>query len=227
MYNGRLELDDALNDEQFLLYLDRQQFVECYKMLAKYEFHKLTEFLLEESLDPLKDLDFVPDLFFSHLSFSEFNIPNRIKNLGGHAFSHNQELEKIYIPDSVTQANVYTFYNCNKLKEVRLSHNQKILSQHMFEDCKSLKKIYIPTGVERIELNCFTNCFSLERLKLPRSIKEINAYAFASCTSLKAISYEGTMEEWRQQVHCGTYVWLRVPTKTIECIDGTTRLRND
>ena len=97
----------------------------------------------------------------------------------------------------------------------------------MFEYCKSLKKIYIPAGVERIELNCFTNCFSLERLKLPRSIKEINAYAFASCTSLKAISYEGTMEEWHQQVHCGTYAWLRVPVKNIECIDGTTRLRND
>lgn len=225
MYNGRLELDDALNNEQFLLYLDRQQFIECYKMLAKYEFHKLTEFLLEESLDPLKDLDFIPDLFFSHLSFSEFNIPDRIKKLGGHAFSHNQELEKIYIPDSVTQANVYTFYNCNKLKEVRLSHNQKILSQHMFQDCKELLQIDIPEGITELGESCFESCFALRKVKLPHSLVSIDGKAFCSCSSLKNITYNGTIEEWKQVAESRPYVWLRVPTTKIYCKDGETNLR--
>lgn len=219
-----MDLTDALQDEMFIRNLDNQNFEACYEMLAEAERYQLARFLVEESLDPLKDLDYIPDVLFSHLSFETFNIPDRIKKIGKHSFSHNDELEYITLPDNIELIQSYAFYNCKNLKEINIPQKVKKISFFCFGDCESLEEITLPEGIKTIEPWAFSSCLNLKKIYLPKSLEQIEAAAFNGCKNLKDIFYAGTIEEWKR-VFKGKSIFRDVPTRLAKCSDGKGLLR--
>lgn len=74
------------------------------------------------------------------------------------AFSQNNSLEKIELPDSLEVIDNYAFSHNKNLKEVKLSNNLKKLGEGVFSNCPELKNIDIPESVEEIEKNAFDGC---------------------------------------------------------------------
>ena len=93
-------------------------------------------------------------------------------NIIEYAFSNNQTIQSVYIPDTVEQITFLAFYSCSNLETIRMSSSIKLIESNSFGGTK-IKSIY-----------------------LPKSIQKIQRYAFANCNSLSTVYYEGSEEEW-------------------------------
>ena len=218
-----LTLEAAINDAQFNSYLDADKYEQCYAMLQPEERHLLAEFLMYESLDPLNGLDYIPDLLFSHLDFSYFNIPDRIKTIGRNAFSQCKELEQLSIPSNVTRIEKFAFADCLKLSDIDFNDSLELIDVGAFMSCENLKVIMLPSKLKLISPQCFMES-GIEELFLPNSLEAISANAFNGCKKLNKIYYKGTMEDWKK-VKKGISSFRDVPTRLVRCSDGTMRLR--
>ena len=87
---------------------------------------------------------------------------NGVSQITKNAFVGIQNLEEVYMDDSVTDLGEATFINCFKLNKVTLSKNISVL-----------KNSFAFTGFETFEI--------------PNSIKEVGACALMSCKNLKTI----------------------------------------
>ena len=92
-------------------------------------------------------------------------------------FKVNSKLNKIIIPEGVTEIANRVFYK-SSVREVILPSTLRKIGDDAFMNCESLKKIVIPDGVE--SLGSFSFAFSgLEEIIIPSSITEIGIYAFS------------------------------------------------
>jgi hypothetical protein len=147
-------------------------------------------------------------------------IPNdgSVRSIGRYAFYNRAGLEKIVIPEGVTEIIFNAFANCTSLREVKLPEslrtidegafrgcsaleaiklgkNVNMINMYAFAYCTSLREVTIPEG---IYANClgwdlFRNCTALEKVYVPRGISYIG---FNGCSSLREIVYGGTVAEW-------------------------------
>ena len=154
------------------------------------------------------------------LGCSRSVIPNdgSVRSIGRYAFYNRAGLEKIVIPEGVTEIIFRAFANCTSLREVKLPEslrtideaaflgcsaleaielgkNVNMINMYAFAYCTSLREVTIPEG---IYANClgwdlFRNCTALEKVYVPRGISYIG---FNGCSSLREIVYGGTVAEW-------------------------------
>lgn len=135
-------------------------------------------------------------------NIASISIPDGVTKISKAAFCTEveadtdfQEIESIYIPDSVQTIGELAFANCTSLQEVRLPEGLKIITPHMFSNCTSLEKIVIPDSVEVIEARAFSGCTSLKELALPKSLLRIEESAFESCNQLQAVVIPESVKE--------------------------------
>ncbi|MBE6686090.1 MAG: hypothetical protein E7591_02550 [Ruminococcaceae bacterium] len=86
-----------------------------------------------------------------------FVLPSHIKGIAGSAFSGNESIITVEIPDTV-----------------------QAVGEWAFSGCTSLKNVNIPEGVERIGAYCFYECEALTKFEMPDSVKIVESYAFLS-----------------------------------------------
>ena len=87
-------------------------------------------------------------------------------------------LERMTIPDSVTEMEPYTFYDMIYLKTVRLSGSLKAISTGAFGRCRSLTSVVIPPSVEEICGEAFYQCSSLATVTIPDTVRTVGRCAF-------------------------------------------------
>lgn len=83
---------------------------------------------------------------------SVVTVPNGVQRIAGHVFADdiepNKTIQKIILPNSVTEIDPTAFSYCLALNEIKFS--QKMMNFDLFlEDCPSLKEIWVPESVER------------------------------------------------------------------------------
>ena len=109
--------------------------------------------------------------------------------------------DKPYYGDYVTRDNIinsYSFYNLDKLIEVKLPKSITSIGSYAFSGCSFLQSIVIPEGVKSIGNNSFYNCYRLSSVKLPSTLETIGYFAFSNCEideislpiGLKTIKYD-------------------------------------
>ena len=106
----------------------------------------------------------------------------------------NRKADTITIPESVKQIGTYTFSDCNRLSEVKITSNEITLPKKLFIDCTGLKTIRLP--------NSFAS-FAREHGVLSRDYPG-TAYNIdlTRCSSLSDVYYDGTWEQWLQKPVC-------------------------
>ena len=120
----------------------------------------------------------------------EINIPNTISSIGSRAFIECINLKKVSIPNSITTINDYTFRRCSNLEVIDWHDGITNIGKYCFNNCSSLNDIKLPESIEKISIGCFEGCVGLSKLSLPKKISGIEKLALYGCTGLQEITCE-------------------------------------
>lgn len=116
------------------------------------------------------------------------------------AYSYNEIMTSVYIPDSVLCIGAYAFYMNRGLQLLRMSNNLIKIGEESFGFCSKLSRIILPNTLQIIGARAFNNC-SITEITIPASVRKIGAHAFKGCKSLKYVSFEGIP----QQINSGLF----------------------
>ena len=122
--------------------------------------------------------------FASCLNLEKITIPNSVTNIGAHAFDYCTSLTSIVIPDSVTIIDSYAFESCTSLTDVTIGNSVTTIGESAFYGCSSLTSVTIPDSVTIIDSYAFESCTSLTSIVIPDSVTTIGNYSFLRCSSL-------------------------------------------
>ena len=104
--------------------------------------------------------------------------------------STKNHIEKVKIPNGVTEIGVYAFYNCGEIINIELPQTLEKIGNMAFESCRGLKSISLPESLKEIGGRAFANCNGIEKLSLSKSIQIVRSYAFSNCDSLESVDME-------------------------------------
>jgi len=130
-------------------------------------------------------------------------IPESVVSIMFGAFARNHSLTSVEIPEGVDRIAYETFLECGNLEAVTLfsdengNGNITEIGNYAFAGCESLSNIELPEGLAEIGEGAFEGCGELNALTLPQSLTTIRNGAFKS-TGLTAITIpdEVTTMEW-------------------------------
>jgi len=117
-----------------------------------------------------------------------------VTKIGYDSFRWSEGIEKIVMPDTVTEIEYYAFNECANLKTIVFSKNLKVIGESAFGGCSAIKEILLPESLEEIGCEAFYNCNGLSEVVFPDGIKIIAERAFGWCDSLKNVKYPETAE---------------------------------
>ena len=93
----------------------------------------------------------------------EVVIPDGVEKIKSMAFYGDRSLEKVVIPDSVTEIGWEAFRECTDLKSVIIGKGVKKLSDSAFFGCGDLEHLELPAGLEKVGVRAFHECYSLRK----------------------------------------------------------------
>ena len=199
----------------------------------------LTKLLMNDDINFLKYIDYVPIDCFKDLDIKDFNIPDNVKRIERSAFALSK-IESITIPESVTFIGRAAFYGCHLLKKITIPGSVNSIDESVFEDCTSLENVQLNEGIKTIGAFTFDNT-AIKSIVFPNSIEAINRRIFSNCKNLESvtfgrnlqfigekifldygnqitINYNSTISMWNKvKIAAQNRVLLK---STIHCIDG-------
>ena len=139
---------------------------------------------------------------------SSYTIPKGIREIANVAFSYDDELRTVTIPDTVTRIDGNPFYDCAKLTKLNISathpnlvmNGNALIDQdtgtlHTYLISSKATEFAVPRGVTAIDENAFRGEDELATVFLPSGVTSIRDNAFRSCDNLSYISLpEGLTE---------------------------------
>lgn len=143
---------------------------------------------------------------------SKLVINEGVVTIDKYAFSNNNRIIEVVLPESLKEIKYEAFYDCPNLKKINIPQNC-VIHNHALKECISLNllllsdngtvckgwtnqfycdTVIIPKGVKRIDDGAFKNCHNLKEIILPEGLERIGINAFKDCKSLKkAVLPEG------------------------------------
>ena len=108
--------------------------------------------------------------------------------LAHHIFMNGKEIQKLVIPDGITDIGQYAFYGCSSLTSVTIGNSVTSIGNEAFYNCTNLTSVTIPNSVTSIEQEAFRYCSSLTSVTIPNSVTSIGEAAFSACTGLTSVN---------------------------------------
>lgn len=145
-----------------------------------------------------------------------------VTGINYYAFIGSEELESVYIPESVNHIGFGCFAGCSALSTVNIPSGVTKIPVAMFYGCSSLVSIKIPERVLCIGQCAFAGCEGLTEITIPAGVKLIDKNAFAYCGNLKRVVIKGDpLIAETAFLGCGTELEvIRTRVETIETTDS-------
>ena len=149
-------------------------------------------------------LQYLGEYAFDHDSALEsvtFESGSQFKGNGQGTFEYCTSLKTFAFPNSGLQTRIdsCTFIGCEQLETVYIPDSVTNIQWNAFRNCTSLKNVEIPKGVTNIGDYAFYNCSSLEKLVIPASVTTIENDVFYNDLNLTIYFEKSTLPE-----SCGT-----------------------
>lgn len=93
----------------------------------------------------------------------------------------------ITLPETLTAIPAAAFYQCNKLKSIRLGNNISSIGEYAFWGCSLLADIHLPDPLISIGGSAFSCCSNLTRITIPSGVSELGDGIFTSCDLLMTV----------------------------------------
>lgn len=143
------------------------------------------------------------------------------------AFSSCEQIEEVFIPDSIKQISIYSFGDCHALKAwkdngiyylgANVREKTVAIAPYEYSD-KTIKKMVVADGTKILAEFSFMNS-DIKSIVLPNSITTICIGAFANCEDLEEIIFKGTISQWENI--CKGALWdCEMDNYVIRCTDG-------
>lgn len=110
--------------------------------------------------------------------------------IGNGAFSKDEKLSSVILPDSLMYIGEGAFQYCTGLKNINLPNSIRQIDRHVFDGCHKIKKIVLPNLLVKLN-SIFGWNRGLREIVIPSSIKRIDYSTFYSCEKLRKISLCG------------------------------------
>lgn len=218
-----MAIKDFLQEPDIQQLLEAEDLDEIYKKF-NYKNLYLTNFFLENNINPLDYMTSIPVDMYSHLKIENIIVPNNIKYIASDAFSNCPNLKSVTISDSVASIGDDAFKWCVSLKDINIPNGLTYIGKEAFFGCTTLESISIPDTLTYISAGAFCNCYELKSITIGNNVTRIGYSAFFRCTSLTSIKYIGTKDEWRK-INKGANWRLESQIQEINCTDGIIKLR--
>lgn len=145
----------------------------------------LKKLIIKGNLKEFKD-----SLALGYDNLEQVYLGESVEKIGSHAFYDCSNLKKIAFSQNLSQIDSKAFYGCSMLEKLLLPRKIQIIKKGTFYNCKSLKKINFPYMLKSIEKNSFFDCSSLEEIKFLGRVKNIDEFAFGNCLNLKKVVFK-------------------------------------
>ena len=126
------------------------------------------------------------------------------------------DIEKIYIPSSVTGIECGAFCNCRRLKEVVISEGLQWIGAWAFQGCP-FTEIKLPESLEEFSNEVFIGCEHLEKFHIPKNVQIIDGYLFSGCNNLKEITVDPDNKLFDSRINCNAIIETKTNTLIAAC----------
>ncbi|MBD5255955.1 MAG: leucine-rich repeat protein [Barnesiella sp.] len=145
------------------------------------------------------------------------------------AFSYNNNITSVTVPETVTSISNDVFLNCGSLNAINVSADNSALCSVdgvlYTKDMLNLKCVpggksgsfEIPGTVTTIDQYGMYSCANLTEIIIPESVSIINPYAFAQCYNLKSLTIPASVTSISQG-----FLLLTTSLEEINVADGNT-----
>lgn len=123
----------------------------------------------------------------ANVTATEYNVPEGVTAIGDYAFKNNQEIEKVVLPETVTELG--RAFDQSHVKEVVLNEGLEQIDSRAFRETYKLKTVVIPSTVKTIADNAFQKSY-IEEIVIPATVETIGETAFGA-SKLKKVTIEG------------------------------------
>lgn len=114
-----------------------------------------------------------------------YNIGANVKMIGEWAFSEEEKLQTLDIPEGVATICEGAFEDCINLQSVSFPNTLEIIGKAAFKGCVSLKEVFIRNEVKEIGEGAFENCVGMHTLMMDcPQLTVINSRTFKNCCSI-------------------------------------------
>ena len=128
---------------------------------------------------------------FWDTSLKEVSIPNSCLNFGtdyvGENFAMNRYLEKIHLPEGMTEIPYGFVCNDIMLREINIPHTVKHIGKRALAQCTSLKRLEFPLGMQSLGEGALGYLESLECIVFPASMKSLGTKSCVHWRDIKEI----------------------------------------
>ncbi len=136
--------------------------------------------LTDINLEICKELEYIGESAFmgcyiKMLDLSETNL----KSIGKGAFSANQPLQKVFLPETLTYLGEGCFSNCRNLKYINIPGSVSEIKSELLTAGYNVR-IEIGEGVKTIRRNAFM-CADINEITIPKSVKQFARECFYGC----------------------------------------------
>lgn len=130
----------------------------------------------------------------------------RVTGIGKFAFAHCENLNSIWIPNSVVYIGLDAFSHCKMLAEIRIPNSVTDIESGAFNHCSNIKSFTIPDGVKNIGWHAFQECKNLKSIKISRSVENVGNYIFQACSSLTSIKIDKRNRAYDSRNNCNAII---------------------
>ncbi len=153
--------------------------------------------VIPERLDGYLVTEIYAYAFSSDDYVREVIIPESVTSIGYRAFEDCPNLCSVTMPPMLTGLGSQTFKNCSSLESIVLPEGIVWVPDHAFENCTSLESVVLPEGITSVGDYAFNNCPNLKSVVLPETLHSIGDYAFAGCKQLgSSLRLPHQLGEW-------------------------------